>query len=260
MKISIVIPTLNSEKYIGQCLESIFMQEYPDLEIIIVDGNSTDRTREIVFNKGKHSGYDVRWVNHPANGEPDAINRGMKLATGNIVTYIDSDDMYFPDALFKLDEAFKDDDCQWLYGCAKIIDGKGNETRGFITRLKEPLQKRYSYNKLLCVDFIVQPTVFMRREFYQKVGEFNSSERLVFDYEYWLRAGKVSKPIFINDYIAYWRAHGENPSVVHMKQEAKDAFRIARFYNNYNVAISGIQLCTYLFTIAIYKMMSFRNK
>jgi hypothetical protein len=169
------------------------------------------------------------------------------------VAYLDSDDCYTDNCFNEVIDAFLlHKESQWVYGKGKIIDAEGKETRSLITTAKEMLQKRYSYNRLLVVDFIVQPTVFMKRELFNRVGDFNVKEKLVFDYEYWLRAGRVSPPYYINTYLANWRAHGENPSTVEYKKEAYDAYVIGNKFNNKGLFITLPHYLVYLGTLFIY--------
>jgi glycosyltransferase involved in cell wall biosynthesis len=217
------------------------------VEIIVVDGGSSDNTLEIVQN------YNVKLIHVPANGEPDAINKGIRASTGDIVAYLDSDDCYTDNCFNEVIDAFLlHKEAQWVYGKGKIIDAEGKETRSLITTAKEMIQKRYSYNRLLVVDFIVQPTVFMKRELFNRVGDFNVKEKLVFDYEYWLRAGRVSTPYYINKYLASWRAHGENPSMVEYKKEAYDAYAIGNKFNKKGLFITLTHYLVYLGTLFIY--------
>ncbi len=253
MRISVIIPNYNSGKFLEKCLDSVFNQTYQDFEVIVADGHSTDNSPKILKRYQKlHKNLKV--VFRESKGESDNINAGMKLATGNVMGYLCADDTYEEDCLEAIAECFKNPKVQWAYGKSKIIDGEGREIRGFVTKAKELLQKRYSYTALQCVDFIVQLTVFARRELYQKIGEYNVDLKYGMDYEYCLRAGRKSKPVFIDAYLANWRAHGESASEKEHVAEAKQALGIQRRHSKW--WFRPIQYSVYLLTVLLYWAMS----
>lgn len=248
MRISIIIPSYNTAKYIRQAIDSVLDQGYPEIEIMVVDGMSTDGTLEIL----KSYGDKISWVYEKDKGEADAVNKGMELCTGEVIAYLDADDVYMPNvfdivaAMFALNTSL-----MWLYGKGKIIDEQGNECRSFLTRFKEIFQKRYSYNALLCVDFICQPTAFWRRSLVDEIGGFPINEKLAFEYDFWLRAGKKYKPQFINWYIAGWRAHPQSETARDIYKDMHDALRISGKYTTSKV-IRLIQYVAYLGAVSMY--------
>jgi glycosyltransferase involved in cell wall biosynthesis len=178
--------------------------------------------------------YDRLWLyQRKPQGQSDAINAGMSLVSGDIVAYLNADDTYNIECLGRVNRYFEMyNDLQWVYGKGKIIDKDGKEVRGLVTNLKEIIQPRYSYTALQCVDFIVQPTVFMRKSFYQKVGGFNTRLKYSMDYDYWLRAGQLSTPMFIDKHLANWRCHSEALSVREYSKQAQEAFDIQKRYSS----------------------------
>ena len=198
-------------------------------QIILVDGYSVDDTLKIA------SGYpNITVITEKPHGEPDAINRGMRLATGDIVTFLDGDDTYCPNALRTVERYFHNPYLQWVYGKAYFINPAGQRIRRLITLAKEYLQKDYSYNKLCYLCFIAQPSVFMRREFQQKVGDYNTEKKLIFDYEYWLRAGKLADPVFIPEYLSSMRAHNGSISVKFSREQMEESLNIIREFKQQN--------------------------
>jgi glycosyltransferase involved in cell wall biosynthesis len=163
----------------------------------------------------------------------NAINKGMEIATGDVVAYLCADDTYEKDCFLNVVWWFGVvSQLQWAYGKGKIIDKNDEETRSLITKLKELIQPFHSKVALQCVDYIVQPTVFMRKSFFNKVGEFNTELKYCMDYEYWLRAAKLSRPSYIPNHIANWRAHGESLSVREYGKQAKESFGIQKKYSS----------------------------
>ncbi len=227
MKISIVVPTLNSEKYLKQCLDSIFRQSYKNVEVIVVDGYSKDKTHRIL--KDYEALYPKRFYTafRRPQGEPDAINIGIGMSCGDIVAFIDSDDVYQPGVFEAVADYLKaHEDVMLVYGRADIIDGKGRKARNAITAIKEPFQVLNKQWLLLLLDYIVQPTVFMRREIINDIGVFRTDEELVCDYEYWLRASdKGYKFGFIDRHLASSRVHPGTMSMRNQTKEISDAFR-----------------------------------
>lgn len=114
MKVSLITVTYNSEKFLASCIGSVLRQTYPDIEYIIVDGGSTDKTRSIIR---KHSRAIDKWVSEKDGGMYDAINKGMRLATGDIIGILNSDDIFAaPNTVAKIVQCFKDNDVDSVYG------------------------------------------------------------------------------------------------------------------------------------------------
>ena len=184
MKISIITPSYNQAEFIERTIQSILNQSYSNFEYIIMDGGSTDGTIEIL----KKYSNKIIWKSEKDNGQSDAINKGLKIATGDIVAYLNSDDTYELNALQKVADFFiKNPDKKWVYGKCKIINEKDQEIRKPITAYKNWLLKKYSYKKLLTENFISQPATFWKKELHNEFGYFNESESLCMDYEFWLR-------------------------------------------------------------------------
>ena len=225
-KISVIIPNLNGAKYLRECLDSVVSQVYENKEIIVVDGCSDDESRDIVAQ------YPVRLIMAPPKGEPDAINIGMRYASGDILTFLDSDDYYYPSALSIVGDCFKKVRPQWAYGLGKVVDSDGNETRKLMMSIKTYLMERYNYNALRIVNYLLQPSVFWRRELWEELGGFRTDEKYAFEYEWWLRAGKKYAPGFINRELSVWRMHGGSVTSGNLKQNALDALRLQREYTS----------------------------
>ena len=230
IRISIVIPNYNSGKYLAQTLDSIFSQDYKDVEVVVADGYSTDNSLEVLAQyQTKHPNLIVHQTT--TEGAVDHINYGIAMATGDIVLWLCADDTLAPGCLRTVAKVFENPAVQWVYGKVKIIDRDGKETRGLVTRLKELLQPRYSYQALQCASFIAEPSVFMRRRFCRRVGEYDRRLPLVADYDYWLRAGLLCSPVFVDRHLANWRAHDGSTSVRNTEEQMVEAYRVQRRYS-----------------------------
>ena len=229
LKISIVIPSYNTAQFIEETIQSILSQNYPRTECIVIDGGSNDGTLDIL---NKYKGQ-IMWISEKDRGQSDAINKGLQLASGDIVAYICADDVYDRDCFRKVANFFeKNPTVKWAYGKCRIINENGLEIRKPITWYKYFWQRRYSYNRLLILNFIAQPATFWRKELTDEIGLFDINARLVMDYEYWLRAGVKYNPGFIDDYLASFRVHRHSRSSVNYSKAAREALGAAKRYAN----------------------------
>jgi glycosyltransferase involved in cell wall biosynthesis len=241
--ISVVIPTLNSEKYLGQTLESIFYQDFKDMELIIVDSYSEDSTLRIIREYQQKFGDRLRLQRTEREGQVAAINHGLKVSTGGIMCFINSDDTFETGCFARVDQLFATKQAaQWLYGRGKVVDSEGRLTRSLVTRFKAVWWKKKSYRVLSWFDYIVQPTVFWKRSLLEKVGYFNSQYPLCFDYDYWLRCWKVAEPEFIDAHLANWRAHADAISVRNTNAQIDESLRINMSYaqGSFDLAIQNL--------------------
>lgn len=241
MKISIVTPSYNHAEFRERTLMSVLTQAWDfDLEYIVMDGWSTDGSQDILariqkeveewtFPKACRS-ISFSRVSEKDKGQSDAINKWLKLVTGDIVTYINSDDTYLPWALQHVCNSLWKSDAQRCYGKCKIIDRYDNEIRKPITRYKNIAGKKYSYWKLLAENFISQMTVFWKKEAMHEIGLFNVDEHLCMDYEYRVRLGKRRDPVYIDAYIANFRFYHTSKSGSRFTQQFADELRIAKEY------------------------------
>lgn len=254
MKISVITPSYNQAQFIERTIESVLNQNYPELEYIIMDGGSTDGTVEIL----KKYSDRIIWKSEKDNGQSDAINKGLRIATGDIVTYLNSDDTYEPNAFTKVIKFFqKNPDKKWAYGKCKIIDAADQEIRKPITLYKNLLLKKYSYTKLLSENFISQPATFWKREIHAKIGFFDENEHFCMDYEFWLRIGKNYPAGVINDYLANFRYHTNSKSGSVNKKQFQDELRIAKEYSQGKICAILLHTFNYYKIVSIYNLINF---
>ena len=181
--VSIVTPTFNSAQYLRQTLDSVAGQTYRPIEHIVVDGGSSDETLRIV-REYPH----IRWISEPDGGMYDAVNKGLRMAAGSILAYLNGDDLYFPDTVERVMRRFEEDpEVGLVFGHCRYIDPEGQEL--FVRRFPEFHWRLYS---VLDGSTIPQQSTFWRRRVLETAGYFDASFRMAGDFEFFVRVGKQS--------------------------------------------------------------------
>lgn len=179
-KISIVTPSYNQGQFLEETIQSVLNQNYPDLEYFVIDGGSTDNSVDIIK---KYQDQITYWVSEPDRGQSDAINKGFRRSTGEIVAWLCSDDTYFPGALKSAGTFFsKHPEVDVVYGDVAAIDEKSRifaATRSLNFSLLGLLSRSGS---------ISQSASFFRRKILDQVGFIDESMDYCMDYEFYLRA------------------------------------------------------------------------
>lgn len=199
--VSIVTPVLNRASTISRCLASVAAQSYKNLEHLVVDGGSNDGTLDIV--RAFESPHRLRWISEPDGGMYEAINKGFTLAGGEIFAYLNSDDMYFPWTVDCAVSVLKTEDM--IFGDLALISEIGKR-RHFALELYGP----FDFDFYSTVGVLAQPTVFWQRSVHDRVGEFDTTYRLIADCDYWLRAAESGiQPAHIEEVMAVQSDHEE---------------------------------------------------
>lgn len=253
MKISIVTPSYNQADFIERTIRSVLDQDYPCLEYIVMDGGSSDGTRDILR---KYSSRII-WRSEKDRGQSQAINKGLKLAGGDIMAFLNSDDTYEPGALRKVAQFFKNHpDRKWVYGKCRIIDASDKEIRRPITAYKNLLLKKYSYSKLLTENFVSQPATFWRGGIMNEIGYLNESEHFCMDYEFWLRIGQKYDAGVIAEYLANFRYHPISKSGSVNRQQFRDELRLAMQFGKDHPWSIFLHKLNYYKITGIYQLMN----
>lgn len=257
LKVSIVTPSYNQAKFIKRTIDSVLSQDYPNIEYIVMDGGSTDDTVKIL----KTYKDKFFWKSEKDSGQSEAINKGLKMAKGDIVAFINSDDTYEHGAISKVVEFFEDNPkAKWVYGKCRIVDENDKETRKFITFYKNLLLKNYSYSKILSENFISQPATFWRRDLHDKFGYFDENDHWCMDYEFWLRIGAKYDAGVINSYLSNFRYHTDSKSGMEDKTKFQDEYKLAKKYAKGRVWPIVLHKFNYYKIIYSYWLMTkFRN-
>jgi glycosyltransferase involved in cell wall biosynthesis len=216
VKFSIVTCTWNSEPFLAESIASVLAQDHPDIEYIFVDGGSTDGTIERI----RAIDREVVFVTGIRGGISRAMNEGIRLATGDVVAHLHSDDYYHHShVLSDVAAVFARTGAGWVFGRNKRdIDGVVSD---------ESWQPpRYSYARLLKGNFIPHEATFVRRHLYEQVGGFSERWKYGMDYDMWLRLGQVSEPAQIDDCLAVFREHAGSLSSANPWPGLREDFRI----------------------------------
>jgi glycosyltransferase involved in cell wall biosynthesis len=200
-RITIVTPCLNGAATLPRALESVRAHSYcGKVEHVVVDGGSTDGTLEILQRAG------VRYVSEPDRGLSDAVNKGIRLAQGEIIGWLNADDVYLPGALEAVGHAFaRNAEATWATGPCMIIDADGNEIRKAVTAYKSFFLRHYSYRLHLVQNFVSCPSTFVRRSAFERIGLLDERFAYSMDYDLWLRLGRLSPPLVLDQTLAAFR-------------------------------------------------------
>ena len=221
MRISIITPSFNQAPFIGQTIDSVLSQQGDfEIDYRVVDGGSTDGTIDIL----KSYGDRLVWTSERDNGQVDAINKGLLLATGDVVSWLNSDDVLLPGALARIVTAFaQHPEAEWVHGRCKIIDEHGRPIRGWIEAYKHRRCLHYTLESFLMENFVSQMTVYWRRS--ANIGLLATNLTYAFDYEIELRLAHRGDPVYIPEPIACFRWYettkSANGYVVQMTETAE---------------------------------------
>jgi glycosyltransferase involved in cell wall biosynthesis len=222
-KISVVTPTYNQGKYIEETIESVIAQKYPNLEFIIVDGGSTDATLSIIE---KYKEFINIVISEPDNGQSHAINKGFALATGEILTWLNSDDCLAVGALAAVAVAFASQPsdivcgvCE-VYKDGKLIDRHLTSCANGLLPLNELLDLEGAWK---AGQFFYQPEVFFRRALWEKAGgHVREDYYYSMDYELWCRFALVGATMHVvGTPLVRYRTHAEQKTAIAEKYEAE---------------------------------------
>ncbi len=256
-KVSIITPCLNAAPFIERTIQSILSQKGDfELEYIVVDGVSSDGTLDII----KRYEDRLRWVSERDPGQTAAINKGLRMTQGDIVAFLNADDLYKPGSLQRVVEAFKDPSVHWLFGKCDIIDVNDQELRAAITAYKNYNLKRSSHNRILSENYISQPAVFWRRSVMSEVGYLDESEHYVMDYEYWLRMWERYEPLYIDAYLSSFRWYETSKSGSGFDKQFADELRVAKKYAKGKTWPILLHRFNYYKIVGAYSMMAWVRK
>lgn len=201
MKITVVTITYNSREFLEETIASVLCQAYPDLEYILVDGGSTDGTLDIIKRYAKENSC-IRWISEPDKGIADAMNKGIRMATGEIVAHLHADDCYLDGTLAEVARIFSaNPDARWATGRIRYVNIAGE--RLYDTALKPS----YGLPDILHANIISHPATFIRRTVFDEVGMFNPDYRYSMDYDLWLRIVSLEPPVQIDRVLTSFRVH-----------------------------------------------------
>jgi glycosyltransferase involved in cell wall biosynthesis len=216
--ISIITPSFNQGAYIEQTIQSVLRQNYRDLEHIVMDGGSTDGTVDIL-KRYPH----LKWVSEKDRGQADALNKGLALAQGDIIGWINSDDYYEENIFDSVVSHFEATRARWVVGnMASVFDDatravfRNSPTITFDSLVQNP-------------DIVRQPPTFFRKEALISAGGWNADRYMVMDYDLWIRLAKISPPAMIDENWACFRNHAAQKSghanILRQSAEIADVLR-----------------------------------
>lgn len=224
-RISVIVPSYNQGEFIEETIVSVLGQNYPDLELIVIDGGSTDRTLEIL----KRYGDQIIWVSEPDDGQTEAINKGLKMATGEVVAFLNSDDIYLPESLDHVGQHFVNNPhSKVATGRCVIIDRGGNRTRRLIEAYKNFWLRFGGRNTLLVLNYISQPATFWKRSLIEEIGLLDENLEYTMDYDYWLRISEKYPIDRIYQKLAGFRVHDSSKTISSNEMQLAENYLVTK--------------------------------
>ena len=254
-KITIITPSFNQGDYIEETIESVLSQNYPHLEYIVLDGGSTDNTIKVLQ---KHAD-NIIWHSESDNGQSDALNKGFRMATGEIIAFLNSDDRYEPGALDYIGRYFSENPhVDWLSGRCRNINGAGEEIRKPIMHYKNFWLRFSSRRVLQVLNYVSQPATFWRRKLFDQVGGLDEGLHYAMDYDYWMRLGQNCKLKTVDRYLAHFRIHQGSKAGSSASAQFESELLIAQRYVGSRLLMGMHRMHTALI-VAVYQVLLHRE-
>jgi glycosyltransferase involved in cell wall biosynthesis len=222
-KISVVVPSFNQARFIQDTLLSVIKQNYPDLELIVIDGGSTDGSVEIIK---KFSPFINYWVSEPDGGQTNGLIKGFNRSTGDIWCWLNSDDLHTPSTLFEVAQFFqKNHDADAVFGDALWIDENGKPLRE---------QREISFNRFLWLytyNYIPGMSMFWRKQLYKESGGLNPKYDLAMDADLWIRFADIGRIKHVRSIWSHMRFYPEQKNCrLREKSDAEDLMIRSRYW------------------------------
>jgi glycosyltransferase involved in cell wall biosynthesis len=210
--LTVVTPTFNAAATIRETLTSIQSQNYPRLEHVVVDGGSTDGTVALLAEEA--AAGRLRYISEPDRGLSDAFNKGVAMATGDWIAWLNADDTYEPGALAAVGAALEGaGESEWAVGRCKIMGGGGEESRKAVTAYKNFLLRHYSFSLYLTNNFVSSPATFVRRSVLDEIGALDERFKYSADYDLWLRLARRGDPVYVDVDVSRFRMADDSLSI-----------------------------------------------
>jgi GT2 family glycosyltransferase len=250
-RISVVTPALNARSTIERALRSVAEQDHPDVEHVVVDGGSTDGTVELL-----REAPGVRFVSEPDRGLSDAMNKGVAMATGDVVGWLNADDFYLPGALAEAARGLEEHpDAEWLTGLCLIVDEHDREIRRAIAAYKRALLRHYSLPSLLVQNFVASPATFVRTEVLRELGGFDERFRYSMDYDVWLKLARRGDPVIVDRPLTAFRMAEGSLSMSGFERQFDEHLQNAREHGDgHRLAVTGNALMSRVI-VTTYRVM-----
>ena len=220
--ISIITPTLNCGKYIRQCVDSVLAQNYTNTEHIIIDGQSTDNTLDII-REYQH----LKWISEPDKGEVEALNKGVERASGDLICWLNGDDWLDESAFTSVIENLTNDDFI-LYGNTNIYDHKDNLF--WVKKSNRNINLKFLLKWFQAGIHPHQPSMFIRKNVFQTIGEFNQHLNYSIDLEFWIRAAQHYSFKYVNNVLSNARLRKDSKSWDTEKEQIESHWTVVKPY------------------------------
>jgi glycosyltransferase involved in cell wall biosynthesis len=220
LRVSIVTPSYNQAAFLEQTIQSVLMQDYPDLEYFVIDGGSQDGSVDIIR---RYADRLAGWVSEKDSGQAEAINKGFARATGDVIAWINSDDYYLPGAVASAVKFLQEyPDCGMVYGDVVSVDEAG-----------EPINvmtfDEWGLEDLMQFEIIGQPGVFMRRSVLEQAGYLDPSYHMMLDHHLWLRMAQFAPIHYVSERWAAARFHAAAKNLAHGPKFGQEGYRLVQW-------------------------------
>ena len=227
-KITVITPSYNQGQFLEETILSVLNQGYPNLEYFVFDGGSNDASVEVIRKYEDKIDY---WESVKDKGQSDAINKGFRKATGDIICWLNSDDLFMPNVLLQIGQLFLNKDIEFVFGKSYYLF---EESKRMMKNNTTDLSNDF---KITDCDFIVQPSTFWRKELLDKVGLLDENLHYSFDWYFFIKMIEASKQITKSDeFYSIYRIHGDHKSSSAGQKRIEEIAKIYKIYHNEEVA------------------------
>lgn len=228
LRISIITPSYNQGPFIARTIDSVLAQRGEfELDYRVLDGGSTDATVDILRGYGDR----VTWVSERDKGQIDAINKGLRAVDGDVVGWVNSDDVLMPGALARVARAFTANPrVEWVHGRCVIIDAHDREIRRWVSLYKHYRCRTHTFENLLTENYVSQMTAFWRTAVHDEIGYLDPEFDLAFDYDLFLKLARRGDPVYLDEPVACFRMYDTSKSGAGFVAQVDQANAIAARY------------------------------